>query len=233
MSLCPHCGAALPQGANFCGACGKSARSPAAPPAPAAPGVSPTVAAPPVAPPPAGAPTLAAEPKPHAAPATPTTFVHHDTMHEPVTEAPHPLAPEASAARGTAPSVRPIGVTIIAVLQFIAGAFGVFAGLVLIMGGSTMGLLLGAGLGGILVLAAMFVFAFAALVAFSGWGLLRGRNWAWILTVVFTALGALGNVLAILQGDLGSIVGIALGALVLWYFFTPDVRAWFGHGVAA
>ena len=95
---------------------------------------------------------------------------------------------------------RPLGVTILAVLQ-ILGSIGTLA----------------AG-----TASAYFVGPFAALILIAGLlslifalGLFSGKSWARILMLI-------GGVL-----DIISIVGIIWGIIVLWYFTRPHVVAYF------
>jgi len=140
---------------------------------------------------------------------------------------------------------RPTGVTIVAMLNFLGALFCVLGGLLLFVGlgvagaaaqtrrGGTgvMALLMGMGaLGGVVCLVA------AALSVIIGIGLWKLRNWARVLTIVFTALGLLFCVFGILTGLLHfhlvlvvfRLVFMAIYVLILWYMFQPHVKQAFG-----
>lgn len=135
---------------------------------------------------------------------------------------------------------RPVGVTVIAVLEFIGAGFCALLGVLLIVGAGagflgsmTQGQASGMGslmamLGGAL---SVFFFVIAALAALLGWGLLTLKNWARITVIVLSALGALLSVLALLNFSSAIIVGViirlAINGLIIWYLLQPNVRAAF------
>ncbi len=161
---------------------------------------------------------------------------------------------------------RPLGVTILAILDAISGILLILLGIGFgaLMGLGMMTMLrdlirqygrmlpIAAPIGAIiLVIVAIFlVFGFIDLIM--AWGLWTGKTWAWWLTVILTGLGllmqlgnlglmALGIVAALttprmLPGTLVGIVpifiGIGINVLILWYFFRPHVKAFFGMGPA-
>ncbi len=97
---------------------------------------------------------------------------------------------------------RPTGVTILAVLQILAGIAYIAVGLV-------AGALIGA-LGSIVIIVGLF-----ALI--TGLALFTGKNWARILAMI-------GGALDLIDIPFGTIIGIA----ILWYFTRPNVKAYFG-----
>ena len=65
------------------------------------------------------------------------------------------------------------------------------------------------------------------------YGYLKGRGWAWTLSVVLLVISILFSVVSgILTFSLGGLasmlVGIAIPVIVLVYLFQPKVKAWFG-----
>src|SRR5215470_8379115 len=95
---------------------------------------------------------------------------------------------------------RPAGVTILAILDFLGGLFCIFGGIAMIAGGGFMATILsqqqgaggGAGLlAGLGAAAGVFFFVLGAIDFLLGWGLWKLKNWARIITVVFTAIGAI------------------------------------------
>ncbi len=119
---------------------------------------------------------------------------------------------------------RPTAVTVVAILGFIAGGLAILGGLLMAAGGTVMASMYGpqgayvagyAAIGGI----AMLAFGAAELVI--SWGLWTGKKWGWWLTVIFSGLG----VLSIISGN---IVGAVISAVVLYFFFKPEVKDYFG-----
>lgn len=137
---------------------------------------------------------------------------------------------------------RPGGVTVLAILYFIgAGAMLLFAVFLFVAGQAIAQFFGGADgigdLGPLLAAGAAFigmaVLAVAALVGLVGWGQWTGKGWAWVVTLVIEGLSALGSLANVAQGDMGSLLGLAIAGLIIWYFFTPPVKAWFGRGTEA
>jgi len=141
---------------------------------------------------------------------------------------------------------RPVGVTVIAVLDFIGAGFLVLAALAMMLLGGVMaarmangmplGMLGGAGL----AVVAVFCLGFAVLGVVIGVGLLKLQNWARVVTIVLTGLGALFAVLGLLGGVMSpgmmfggglivrQIVTLAIDGWILWYMFQPHVKQAFG-----
>ncbi len=103
-----------------------------------------------------------------------------------------------SAGRGR----RPTGVTVLAVLQILAGIGYLAAGLV-------AGALVG-------ILSLLFI-PFGLFALITGLALFTGKNWARILIMI-------GGVLDLIDIPVGTIIGI----IILWYFTRPNIKAYFG-----
>ena len=122
---------------------------------------------------------------------------------------------------------RPVVVTVVAVLGFIFGALGILGGLFVMAGGASFGMMYGqqgavaagamagAGIG-------MIIMGIVELVI--AWGLWIGKVWSWWLTVIFSALG----ILSIFSGSASGVISAAISAVILWYFFKPEVKDYFG-----
>ena len=61
------------------------------------------------------------------------------------------------------------------------------------------------------------------------WGLWTGKGWAWILSLVLAALGLIVSLIALVRGRFLTIVILVLDAIILFYLFKPNVRAFFGE----
>jgi hypothetical protein len=118
-------------------------------------------------------------------------------------------------------NARPLGVTIIGILWFIAGILTVIGGAV---GGSALAIIglgaIGAAVGVIFVIIGL-VFLFLGIGCFKGW------PWVWPVGVIFTIIGIIINLLSILSNTGSAIIGIIIDAIILWYLFQPQVKAWF------
>jgi len=140
---------------------------------------------------------------------------------------------------------RPVGVTILAILEFIGSGICALLGILVIVGAGA-GLLgsmtqgQGSGLGSLMAVIggalSVFCFIFAALAALLGWGLWTLKNWARIVVIALTILGALGTLLSLLNLSSAMIVGVvirlAINGLIIWYLLQPNVAAAFQGGQA-
>lgn len=147
---------------------------------------------------------------------------------------------------------RPIGVTIIAILIIIGGIVLLIGGLTLIgLGaflsmGTTETIQPGANSTDVAEIAAlgmlpiimgiiMLILGIAYLVV--SYGLLKGKGWAWAITVIVTIIGLIMQIIsAIVIGSITSsvvtglashIIGIIISGIIIFYMFRPHVKAFF------
>jgi len=139
---------------------------------------------------------------------------------------------------------RPGGVTAIAVIEFIGAGLLVCLGILLAVGSSLAGVLLGNArhqLGGGVLAAvgigvAVIFFCLAGIYIFVATGMLKLKNWARIVTIVFAGLSFLsGGVLFFVSHGLifTSLLRVALAGWVIWYLVQPHVKAAFGASGSA
>jgi len=116
---------------------------------------------------------------------------------------------------------------VVAILQILGG-------ILLVLGGAALaaipqlvelplpgfGLLFG-GLGA-------FFIVIGILALLVGWGLWAGKGWAWWLTVILQALGIVSSLASLALGDPTAIASLIIAAIILYYFFKPHVKAYFG-----
>jgi hypothetical protein len=140
------------------------------------------------------------------------------------------------------PTQRPLGVTLLAVLDMISGALLVLAAFVMLALGAVLGSAAGstspaAGFAGALfAVLGLVLIPVGALGAYLGLGLWRGRGWAWTVSFAFALLGVPINVamlgFAAYMGDLSllasSLFGTVIGVFMLWYWTREGVKRWFG-----
>ena len=80
------------------------------------------------------------------------------------------------------------------------------------------------------------------------YGLLKGRGWAWTITIILiiigiaiqivsgitgtifnaSMLGDSGATNSLISGIVGSVIGIAINIVILYYLYRPQVRIFFG-----
>lgn len=149
--------------------------------------------------------------------------------------------------------VRPTGIAIISILSMVIGALVLLGGLILIvfsgiiaatptaaeemarnlsqLPGVPLGMhrLVAPGL--ILVSFGVFIIIMGVIMFVIGWGLWTGANWARWIAIIFFGWNALASLFNLFQGQLGSIINLALNGLVVYYLFLPRVKSFFKASV--
>jgi hypothetical protein len=167
---------------------------------------------------------------------------------------------------------RPIGVTIIATLTIISGALLIFGGLAVITLGAffvtvhidsiiseqelQQELPLGIQnqaelealiqfLAGIGIIIGSIVLAVGIGYLIVSYGLLKGKEWAWIVTVILTIIAIAIQIIsvvtssmfnasfsadmnALISGIISHIIGLAINGVILYYLYRPHVKSYFG-----
>jgi len=115
-------------------------------------------------------------------------------------------------------TVRPTGVTILAILEIISGIIAIAAGLLIATIASMIGIEFGA-LGGVI---SAIVIALGVASFIMAWGLLQGKSWAWTFTLVLTIISLIFDLVG------ANLVGLIIDGVILYYLFRPNVKAFFG-----
>jgi uncharacterized membrane protein HdeD (DUF308 family) len=106
---------------------------------------------------------------------------------------------------------RPLGVTLIAILTAIGGIIFLASGLVLLLVGI-----------GIILLALGIAYLVMA------YGLWKGREWAWTITLILSAIGIIVAIVSVAAGNVSAIISIIIQGIVIYYLYRPNVKAFFG-----
>ena len=141
----------------------------------------------------------------------------------------------------TSTTPRPLGVTVIAILNIISGIVMILAGIGLAAAGAILPAMTsidpnaqgqlavagflgvaGAFLGGIMIILGIISFIVA-------WGLLKGKAWAWIVTVILSVISIIIAIISLFGGNFGSIISIIISGVIIYYMFRPHVKAYFGR----
>lgn len=112
---------------------------------------------------------------------------------------------------------RPLGVTIIAILAVIGGIGAITSGFVVM----TLIPIVGIIIGGILIIIGLAYFAVA-------YGLWKGLKWAWIITLIVSVIGIVVGLGSLAVRDTAAIFHIIVNAIVIYYLYRPNVKAFFG-----
>jgi hypothetical protein len=130
---------------------------------------------------------------------------------------------------------RPGWVLAVAVLQFINGGFGILAGMVVAFFGTLFAAFLAAffaplaALGGIIVFVGFVIMAFGVLYVLLAVQVLKGREWARVLSIVLSAISGALNVLSLLGGNPLALFAVAFDALIIVGLCLPETRACFAQ----
>jgi hypothetical protein len=140
---------------------------------------------------------------------------------------------------------RPVGVTILAILDFIGAAFCLLGGIGMILGGGFIATMMSqqgqgsAGAAGLLAglgaAAGVFIIVMGGVCALVGFGLWKLKGWARIVTIVLTGISAAFQLLGLLGSFahfnlfavVWSLFWVAIDGLIIWYLLKPEVKAAF------
>jgi len=86
--------------------------------------------------------------------------------------------------------------------------------------------------GGILAIGGILI-AIGILSLVVAYGLLKGRCWAWTLTVILSIISIVLAAISIAAGSIPSIISIIVSGIILYYLYRPHVKAYFGKTVSA
>jgi hypothetical protein len=150
---------------------------------------------------------------------------------------------------------RPVGVTIIAILAIIGGILLLFGGIAFVAlapilsqintiddnsSNSTFSLningtdvtvpknalfIFGGFLG--IIGGALIVIGIAGFVV--AWGLLTGKGWAWIVTIIVAIISIILNLIVVISGGLENIIGLIIYGIIIYYLYRPSVKSYFGR----
>ena len=107
---------------------------------------------------------------------------------------------------------RPLGVTIIAILMILTGIGFLALGTVLLI---------------VLIGFAFIVLAIAYFVM--AYGLWKGKKWAWTISLILAGIGIIVGIASVVnKNGSGAVVQIIINAIIIYYLFRPNVKAFFG-----
>jgi uncharacterized membrane protein HdeD (DUF308 family) len=131
---------------------------------------------------------------------------------------------------------RPLGVTIIAILTIIGGIAFLASGITAV---TVAPFLSGTGPDNNNILAGLSAVTGAALLTLGlayfvmAFGLLKGKGWAWTITVILSCIGIALGFVSIVTGNIGAIFNVVINAAILYYIYRPYVKSFFGRATTA
>ena len=84
-------------------------------------------------------------------------------------------------------------------------------------------------LAGLLIGVGGFTIALGIASLVVAWGLLNGRGWAWIITIIISTVSIITSIVGIASGGFYHIITLIIYAVILYYLYKPEVKAYFGR----
>jgi len=141
---------------------------------------------------------------------------------------------------------RPLGITVLGVLSQVVGVIFAFSGVSIILLGMAAPFLLSdemimqnellmampIGMTTMLFsLAGIIIFGIGIFSIIVGIGLMKAKKWAWTLEVISTFISLGIGVFYLIDDIVSGILTLILSALILYYLYRPNVKAYFGKTV--
>jgi uncharacterized membrane protein HdeD (DUF308 family) len=144
---------------------------------------------------------------------------------------------------------RPLGVTIIAILTIIDGIVFLASGIAAVTvapflsgvdinnnnvspatGTSTLGSVTipDTLLAGMSAVTGVTILTLGIAFVVISYGLLKGKGWAWTVTVVLSCIGIALGLVSVVTGHLDGIINILINAFIFYYIYRPYVKSFFG-----
>lgn len=122
----------------------------------------------------------------------------------------------------------PVLVKVLSILGYIVAGLMILGGIAMLLGASVIGniakdtpelAMLG---GGLLGAIGVIFLLFGVFEIFIARGLWKGQNWARIVTIIFGFLGSISGLVSMMQGNWGSLLGLAFNLAIALYLLLND-----------
>jgi len=126
---------------------------------------------------------------------------------------------------------RPLGVTIVAILMIIGGIILIVGGVLGLFAGIAFSALDLSGIGAVvtaILAVSIIVIALGIVSLFVSWGLIKGKSWAWIITIILAIITVITSIVGIATGNVIQIIHLIVYGVIIYYMYRPDVRSYFG-----
>jgi hypothetical protein len=130
---------------------------------------------------------------------------------------------------------RPIGITLLAIVEILIGVLGLLVSLAIIGLAALFSTLPAVGtlIGTVGVVIGGVVLFFSLIWLATGVGFLHGRGWAWTLGMIFTVLSILGAAYVAYTGVYQAGYALGFWIIMIIYLTRSHVKVFFGKGTAA
>jgi hypothetical protein len=78
------------------------------------------------------------------------------------------------------------------------------------------------------LMGSMFLLILGTASIIVSFGLYSGKGWSWTLLLILSGFGAAGYLLNIVNGQVFSVVGLVINAIIIYYLYKPRIRKFFG-----
>ena len=65
------------------------------------------------------------------------------------------------------------------------------------------------------------------------YGLMRGKGWAWSITLILSYIGVVFSIISIIGGNFLSIIHLIISIVIIWYLYKAQVKSFFGKPTTA
>jgi uncharacterized membrane protein (DUF2068 family) len=65
------------------------------------------------------------------------------------------------------------------------------------------------------------------------YGLMKGKGWAWSITLILSYVGVVFGIISIIGGNFLSIIHLIISIVIIWYLYRPQVKSFFGKPTTA
>jgi len=128
---------------------------------------------------------------------------------------------------------RPVGITILSIISFIIGGLSILLGIgIMTLSGFLIAMLrippIGFLISSIVAIIGIGIIIIGILGILVGWGLLRGKNWARIISIIASIISfVIGIFLLITPGYGFGILNILASTIIIYYLTRDHVREYF------
>lgn len=130
---------------------------------------------------------------------------------------------------------RPKGIIVVAILMFLAAVMALIVGISTFIPGTPLDVLWtlnnsfppGFRSTAMGMIFGIFILVLGLIILSAVWGLLKGRKWAWWITVIIFVANGIGDVARLALGGIEGIVGILIAAGFLFYLIRPGIKSFF------
>ena len=143
---------------------------------------------------------------------------------------------------------RPLGVTIVSILMIVNGIILVGGGIWaayfipslitpeltgdlsnLTDGNTQLSTTITGAIVGVVMVTAGIAIALGIASFVLSWGLLKGKGWAWIITVILAIISLVFSIIGLASGSIPNIISLIINGVILYYMYRPEVKSYFGR----